>query len=115
MDQTKKKPMKSIPRSDLSSIKNCIYDTPYTTNTIKLPHLHKKNINFQHYEIDTNSNFNNIKQCETKVDGVGKLPNKKYSHNNWHGNTINTASNKGDNNSNSNNTNNKIVKNIQKI
>ena len=37
MDQTKKKPIKNIPRSDLSSIKECTYDTPYMTNTTKLP------------------------------------------------------------------------------
>ena len=111
MDQTKKKPMKSIPRSDLSSIKECTYDTPYMTNTTKLPHMQKKNLKFQQYETDTN-NFNNIKQCKTKINKINKLPNKKYSYNNWHGNTINTASSKVDNNSNSNsnNTNNKIVK-----
>ena len=110
MDQTKKKPMKSNPRSDLSSIKECTYDSPYMTNTTKLPHMQKKNIKFQQYEIDTNNNFNNIKQCKTKINKINKLPNKKYSHNNWNGNTINTSKNKGDNNNNSNNTNNKIVK-----
>jgi len=36
------------------------------------------------------------------------LPNKKYSHNNWHGNTINVFSSKGENTN--NNNNNKIVK-----
>ena len=105
MDQTKKKPIKNIPRSDLSSIKECTYDTPYMTNTTKLPQ--KKNIKFQQYEIDTANNFNNIKQCKTKINKINKLPNKKYSHNNWHGNTINTIYNtKTDNSSN----NNKIVK-----
>ena len=111
MDQTKKKPMKSIQKSDLSSIKECAYDTPYMTNTAKLPHMQKKNIKFQQYEIDTNSNnFNNIKQYNTKNNKINKLPNKKYSHNNWHGNTINTVSRKVDNNNNSTNANNKIVK-----
>ena len=105
MDQTKKKPIKNIPRSDLSSIKECTYDTPYMTNTTKLPQ--KKNIKFQQYEIDTANNFNNIKQCKTKINKINKLPNKKYSHNNWHGNTIATIYNtKTDNSSN----NNKIVK-----
>ena len=105
MDQTKKKPIKNIPRSDLSSIKECTYDTPYMTNTTKLPQ--KKNIKFQQYEIDRDNNFNNIKQCKTKINKINKLPNKKYSHNNWHGNTINTIYNtKTDNSSN----NNKIVK-----
>ena len=105
MDKTKKKPIKNIPRSDLSSIKECTYDTPYMTNTTKLPQ--KKNIKFQQYEIDTANNFNNIKQCKTKINKINKLPNKKYSHNNWHGNTINTIYNtKTDNSSN----NNKIVK-----
>ena len=108
MDQTKKKLMKNIPRSDLSSIKECTYDTPYMTNTTKLPHMQKKSVKFQQYEIETNNNFNNIKQCKTKIDKINKLPNKKYSHNNWHRNTINTANSKGDNNS--NNANNKIVK-----
>ena len=110
MDQTKKKPMKSIPRSDLSSIKECAYDTPYMTNTTKLPHIQKKNVKFQQYEIDTNNNFTNIKQYKTKINKINKLPNKKYSHNNWNRNTINIASSKGENNNNSNNTNNKIVK-----
>ena len=105
MDKKKKKPIKNIPRSDLSSIKECTYDTPYMTNTTKLPQ--KKNIKFQQYEIDTANNFNNIKQCKTKINKINKLPNKKYSHNNWHGNTINTIYNtKTDNSSN----NNKIVK-----
>ena len=108
MDQTKKKLMKNIPRSDLSSIKECTYDSPYMTNTTKLPHMQKKSVKFQQYEIETNNNFNNIKQCKTKIDKINKLPNKKYSHNNWHRNTINTANSKGDNNS--NNANNKIVK-----
>ena len=81
------------------------------TNTAKLPHMQKKNIKFQQYEIDTNSNnFNNIKQYNTKNNKINKLPNKKYSHNNWHGNTINTVSSKVDNNNNSTNANNKIVK-----
>ena len=108
MDQTKKKLMKNIPRSDLSSIKECTYDSPYMTNTTKLPHIQKKNIKIQKYEIDAGNNFNNIKQCKTKINKINKLPNKKYSHNNWHRNTINTANSKGDNNS--NNANNKIVK-----
>ena len=103
MDQTKKKPIKNIPRTDLSSIKECTYDTQYMSNTTKLPHMQKKNIKFQQYEIDTNNNFNNIKQCKTKINKINKLPYKKYSHSNWHGNTINTGSIKGDNN-------NKIVK-----
>ena len=96
MDQTKKKQMKKIPRSELSSIKECAYDSPYMANTTKLPHIQKKNIKIQKYEIDTNNNFNNIKQCKTKINKINKLPNKKYSHNNWHGNTINITSSKGD-------------------
>ena len=103
MDQTKKKPIKNIQRTDLSSIKECTYDTQYMSNTTKLPHMQKKNMKFQQYELDTNNNFNNIKQCKTKINKINKLPYKKYSHSNWHGNTINSGSNKGDNN-------NKIVK-----
>ena len=128
MDQTKKKPIKNIPRSDLSSIKECTYDTTYMTNTTKLPQ--KKNIKFQQYEIDTANNFNNIKQCKTKINKINKLPNKKYSHNNWHGNTINAVSTKneigtnkgikkyiehlrkGSKGTNGNNTNNGIKKSI---
>jgi hypothetical protein len=101
MDQTKKKTIKNIPKTDLSSIKECTYDTQYMA---KQPNLLKKNIKFQHYDIDNN----NIKQCKTKINKINKLPNKKYSHNNWHGNTINVFSSKGENTN--NNSNNKIVK-----
>ena len=108
MDQTKKIPIKNIQRTDLSSIKECAYDTPYMTNTTKPSQ--KKGLKFQHHEIDTTNNFNNFKQCKTKINKINKLPNKKYTHINWHGNSINTASsNKTYNSSNNNNTN-KIVK-----
>jgi hypothetical protein len=107
MDQTKKIPIKNIPRTDLSSIKECVYDTQYMSNTTKPPQ--KKGIKFQQHEIDTTNNFNNIKQCKTKVNKINKLPNKKYSHNNWNGNINNTASNNKVDNNNINNTN-KIVK-----
>ena len=106
MDQTKKNPIKTLTRTDLSSIKECIYDTPYMTNTAKLPHLQKKNVKFPQSEID--NNFNNIKQCKTKINKINKLPNKKYSNNNWHGKTINAISSKVENNN--NNGNNKLVK-----
>ena len=107
MDQTKKKLIKNIPRTDLSSIKECTYDTQYMSNTTKLPHLQKKNMKFQKYDIDTNNNFNNIKQNKTKNYKINKLPNKKYSHNNCNENTYNTIISKGSDN---NNNNNKIVK-----
>ena len=99
MDQTKKKPNKTLTRTDLSSMKECTYDTPYMTNTTKLPHLQKKNVKS---EID--NNFNNIRQSKTKMNKINKLPNKKYSYNNWHGNTINGVSKI------ENNSNNKFVK-----
>ena len=102
MDQTKTKIIKTMPKTDLSSIKECTHDTQYMT---KPPNLQKKNIKFQQYDTDNN----NIKQYKTKVHKINKLPNKKYSHNNWHGNTINVFSSKGNNN-NSNTSNNKIVK-----
>ena len=107
MDQTKKKPIKNIPRTDLSSIKECTYDTQYMSNTTKLPHLQKKNMKFQKYEIDNNNNLNNIKQNKTKNNKINKLPNKKYSHNNWNENAFNTIISKASDNSNNNN---KIVK-----
>ena len=103
MDQTKKSFIKNIPKTDLSSIKECTYDAQYMT---KPQNLQKKNIKFQQYEIDNNS----IKQYKNKVNKINKLPNKKYSHNNWHGNTINVFSSKADNNNNSNRSKNKIVK-----
>ena len=104
MDQTKTKIIKTMPKTDLSSIKECTHDTQYMT---KPPNLQKKNIKFQQFDTDNN----NIKQYKTKVHKINKLPNKKYSHNNWHGNTINVFSSKGNNNnSNSNTSNNKIVK-----
>ena len=99
MDQTKKKPNKTLTRTDLSSIKECTYDTPYMTNTTKLPHLQKKNV-----KIEIDNNFNNIRQSKTKMNKINKLPNKKYSYNNWHGNTINGVSKI------ENNSNNKFVK-----
>ena len=30
------------------------------------------------------------------MNKINKLPNKKYSHNNWHGNTINAVSTKNE-------------------
>ena len=111
MDQTKKKPIKNIPRTDLSSIKECTYDTQYMSNTTKLPHLQKKNIKLQQYNFDTNNNFNNIKQSKSKNYKINKLPNKKYSHNNNRQvNTINAISSSKANDNHSNNSNNKIVK-----
>ena len=113
MDQNKKKILKTIPKTDLSSIKECTYDTQYTQYNSKPANLQKKSIKLHQHENDNN----NIKQYKTKVHKITKLPNKKYSHNtnNWHGNTINVFSSiKGDNsNNNSNNNNNgcnKIVK-----
>ena len=47
-----------------------------------------------------------IKQCKTKINKINKISNKKYNYNNWHGNTINAISIKGENN----NGGNKIVK-----
>ena len=104
MDQTKKKPIKNIPRTDLSSIKECTYDNQYMSNTTKLPHLQKKTMKFQKYDIDTH---NNIKQNKAKNNKINKLPNKKYSHNNWNENAFNTIFNKASDN---NNNNNKIIK-----
>ena len=111
MDQKKKKPIKNIPRTDLSSIKECTYDTQYMSNTTKLPHLQKKNIKLQQYNFDTNNNFNNIKQSKSKNYKINKLPNKKYSHNNNRQvNTINAVSSSKASDNHSNNSNNKIVK-----
>ena len=93
MDQTKTKIIKTMPKTDLSSIKECTHDTQYMT---KPPNLQKKNIKFQQYDTDNN----NIKQYKTKVHKINKLPNKKYSHNNWHGNTINAVSTKNENGTN---------------
>ena len=112
MDQTNKKPINNIPRKDLSSIKECSYDTPsYMSNTAKIPHIQKKSMKFKQYEFDTN---NNIKQYKKTINKINKLPNKKYSCNNWHGNTINTASIKTNNNS-SNNNNKNIKKYIEHL
>ena len=93
MDQTKKSIIKNIPKTDLSSIKECTYDTQYMT---KQSNLQKNNIKFQQHEIDNNF----IKQYKNKVNKINKLPNKKYSHNNWHGNTINAVSTKNENGTN---------------
>jgi len=115
MDQTKKKPIKNIPRTDLSSIKECNYENQYMSNTTKLPHLQKKNIKFQQFKIDTNNNYNNIKQSKTKNNKINKLPNKKYSHNNWHGNTINTVTSTKASDNNSNNNNKSVKKYIEHL
>ena len=96
MDQTKKRPIKNIPRTDLSSIKECAYDTSYMG---KQPHLQKKNIKNSQYEIDYLNNFNIIKQYKTKINKINRLPNKK-SNNKWHGNTINAYSTKRENSNN---------------
>ena len=103
MDQTKRPSIKNIPRKDLSSIKECSYDTPYMTKPP--PYIQKKNIKNQPYEVES-KNFNVIKQCKTKINKINKISNKKYNYNNWHGNTINAISIKGENN----NGGNKIVK-----
>jgi hypothetical protein len=103
MDQTKRPSIKNIPRKDLSSIKECSYDTPYMAKPP--PYIQKKNLKNQPYEVES-KNFNVIKQCKTKINKINKLSNKKYNYNNWHGNTINAISSKGENN----NGGNKIVK-----
>jgi len=77
MDQTKKRTIKNIPRTDLSSIKECAYDTSYMG---KQPHLQKKNIKNSQYEIDYLNNFNIIKQCKTKINKINRLPNKKSNN-----------------------------------
>ena len=93
MDQTKKIILKNIPRSDLASIKESPYDTQYIT---KPPYIQRKGIKNKQYEFDTNT-YNVAKKGKNKIN---KLPDKKYSHNNWHGNTINTASTKNESGSN---------------
>ena len=93
MDQTKKIILKNIPRSDLASIKESPYDTQYIT---KPPYIQRKGIKNKQYEFDTNT-YNVTKKGKNKIN---KLPDKKYSHNNWHGNTINTASTKNESGSN---------------
>ena len=86
MDQTKKNIIKNIPiTNELSSIKESPYDNQFMT---KPPHVSKKLGKKMQYEFDTNT-YNNIKDCKNKINKINKLPNKKFSHNNWHGNTIN--------------------------
>ena len=89
MDQTKKIILKNIPRSDLASIKESPYDTQYIT---KPPYIQRKGIKNNQYEFDTNT-YKVTKKGKNKIN---KLPDKKYSHNNWHGNTISTASTKNE-------------------
>ena len=89
MDQTKKIILKNIPRSDLASIKESPYDTQYIT---KPPYIQRKGIKNKQYEFDTNT-YKVTKKGKNKIN---KLPDKKYSHNNWHGNTISTASTKNE-------------------
>ena len=88
MDQTKNI-LKNITRTDLSSIKESPYDTQYMTKPSYIP---RKGIKSKQYEYDTNT-YKNIKKGKTKIN---KLPDKKYSHNNWHGNTINAVSTKNE-------------------
>ena len=108
MDQTKKNILKNIQKSELDSIE----ETPYDTQFISKPsYISRKGMKNKQFEYDTNTYNNNIKQYKTKINKINKLPNKKLSHNNWHGNTINAVSikNDGDNNSN------RIKKNIEHL
>ena len=92
MDQTKKIILKNIPRSDLASIK----ETPYETQYIKKPtYIQRKGVKNKQYEFDSNT-YKNIKKGKTKVNKINDLPNKKFSHTNWHGNTINAVSTKNE-------------------
>ena len=96
MDQTKKSILKNIQASNLASIKESPYDTQYIS---KPPYIPRKVAKNQPYEFDTNT-YNNIKPTKYKMNKINKLPNKKYSHNNWHGNTINAVSTKNENGNN---------------
>jgi hypothetical protein len=91
MDQTKNI-LKNIPTSNLASIKESPYDTQYIS---KPPYIPRKVTKNKPYEFDINT-YNNIKQNKYRINKINKLPNKKYSHNNWHGNTISTASTKNE-------------------
>ena len=93
MDQTKKNILKNIQRSELASIEESPYDTQFISKPSYIP---RKGIKNKQFEYDTNT-YNNIKQYKTKIN---KLPNKKYSHSNWHRNTINAVSIKNDNENN---------------
>ena len=95
MDQTKNI-LKNIPTSNLASIKESPYDTQYIS---KPPYIPRKVTKNKPYEFDTNT-YNNIKQNKYRINKINKLPNKKYSHNNWHGNTINAVSTKNENGNN---------------
>ena len=92
MDQTKKIILKNIPRSDLASIKESPYDGEYTK---KPPYIQRKGIKNKQFEFDTNT-YKNIKKGKNKINKINELPNKKFSHNNWHGNTINAVSTKNE-------------------
>ena len=99
MDQTKKNIIKNITRTELSSIKESPYDTQFMT---KPPYIPKKINKKTQNEFDRNT-YHKIKKSKTRINKI--LPNKKYSHNNWHGNTINAISSKNENG------NNKSIKN----
>ena len=104
MDQTKKNILKNIQKSELAPIEESTYDTQFIS---KPPYISRKGVKNKQYEYDTNT-YNNFKQYKTKINKINKLPNKKLSHNNWHGNTINAVSMK-----NECDNNNRIKKNIE--
>ena len=56
-------------------------------NMTRPSYIPRKGIKNKQYEFDTNT-YNNIKKGKTKIN---KLPNKKYSYNNFHGNTITSS------------------------
>ena len=89
MDQTKKNILKNIARSDLASIKESPYDTQFLP---KQPYIPRKGIKNKQYELDNNKYSNNYNDYKTMINKIKKLPDKKYSHSNWHCNTITATS-----------------------
>ena len=91
MDQTKKNILKNITQSNLASIKESPYDNQFIS---KPPSIPRKGIKIKQF--DTNTFNTNFKEIKTKITNINKLPNKKYSHNTYHGNTINVVSTKNE-------------------
>lgn len=94
MDQTKKKNLLSnLPKSNLSSIKECVYDTTYN---VKPPATHKGTIKHHLDNEPNNDNFTNIinKHNKIKLRKASKLSKKNNSLVN---NTINVGSTRFEN------------------
>ena len=91
MDQTKRKNVKKLPCSELSSIQECVYDTSFL---VKQSNTQKKEKN-ENKNCEINPQCDN-KQNKVKLKKISKLPKKITTYKGYSKN-IETNNSKGDN------------------